>query len=360
MRGAIAWVAIVCLLASACATARLRGDTDDSALVARADHEEQTLLKKTIVYDDPTLIAYLGAVGERLIPGFAFTVLRDPTLNAFALPNRHLYLHTGLLSRVENEAQLAMIVAREMTNVRQGHARGLEREPRTARIAYTAAAGPTATAILGAGLVVTAAAAIDGYGRDLEREADVGGMERLVDAGYDPKQAPRVFGELRADLNERGPLEMFFYGTAQRLTERIDVTAELLKTRYAEASAATTTTVDTPQFQLRMRPVTRDNAYEDIRAGRFALAQRQLDRVLAATPNDAVAYTYYGDLHRLRAQRAPDAATRARDARLALASYDKAVELDPTAAEPHRQLGFLYYQQKDTARAKAAFERYLA
>ena len=357
MRATIARVAIVCLLASACATARLRSDVDDSALVARADQEAQTLLKKSTVYDDQALISYLAGVGDRLSPGFTFTVLRDPTLNAFALPNRHLYLHTGLLSRVENEAQLAMIIAHEMTHVIDGHARAVPREPRLPRIPYTAAAGPTANAILGSGLVLTATAAINGYGRDLERDADRGGMERLVRAGYDPRQAPRVFGELRADLPERGPLEIFLFGSDPALTERMAVTTRLLETRYAGAAA---TTIDGPEFQLRMRPVARENAYEDIRAGRFMLAQRQLDRVLAATPNDAVAYTYSGDLYRLRAQRSPDAATRERDARLALASYEKAVELDPAAAEPHRQLGFLYYQQRDNARAKAAFDRYLA
>jgi regulator of sirC expression with transglutaminase-like and TPR domain len=82
--------------------------------------------------------------------------------------------------------------------------------------------------------------------------------------------------------------------------------------------------------------------------------------VLAITPKDPMAHTYYGDLHRLQAQRARDAAQKDEHARLALASYEKAVDLDPTAPEPHRQLGFLYYQQKDSARAKAAFERYLA
>ena len=123
---------------------------------------------------------------------------------------------------------------------------------------------------------------------------------------------------------------------------------------------AADTTRDTEDFQLRMRSVVRENAYEDIRAGRFPLAQRQLDRVLAITPRDPVAHMYYGDLHRLQAQRAREAPKKAEHERLALASYEKSVELDPTAPEPHRHLGFLYYQQKDTAKAKAAFEKYLA
>jgi regulator of sirC expression with transglutaminase-like and TPR domain len=103
----------------------------------------------------------------------------------------------------------------------------------------------------------------------------------------------------------------------------------------------------------------RDNAYEDVRAGRFALAAQQLDRVLAATPEDARAHVYYGDLHRLRAQHGRRTNVTAQLAK-ALASYERAIELDPGMAEPHRQLGLLYYQQKDTAKARAAFEKYVA
>jgi len=73
-----------------------------------------------------------------------------------------------------------------------------------------------------------------------------------------------------------------------------------------------------------------------------------------------VAHLYYGDLHRLRAQRA-----RARDderdrMQEALISYERAIELDPALAEPHRQLGLLYYQRKDMTSARAALEKYLA
>jgi regulator of sirC expression with transglutaminase-like and TPR domain len=108
-----------------------------------------------------------------------------------------------------------------------------------------------------------------------------------------------------------------------------------------------------------MRPLVRENANEDVRAGRFTIAQRQLDRVLAATPGDAMAHLYHGELRRLMSQRARDAAVARQSLALAEASYDKAAELDPSLAEPHRQLGFLYYQRRDYARASAAFTRYL-
>src|SRR5881296_1033855 len=397
MRRTVAWLVILSLLLPACASRNVppigaegqafKPESDERALWAKAEKEEEALLKKAKVYDDPMLDEYLARIGDRLTPdqvreaggpGFKFGVIRDPTLNAFALPNGHIYVHTGLLSRLDNESQLAMIVGHEMTHVTHRHALSFERDVQTKQIVYTVAAiaasigvaalaGSRAqkgdyigAAILGLGLALTTMAAINGYGRDLERDADYGGMDNLVRAGYDPKEAPKVFALLRSESKDRGSLETFFFGSHPKLTERIETTEGLLKTKYAEAAVASNTIRDTEDFQLRMRSVVRENAYEDIRAGRFPLAQRQLDRVLAITPKDPIAHTYYGDLHRLQSQRAREAATKDEHARLALASYEKAVDLDPTAPEPHRQLGFLYYQQKDNAKAKAAFEQYLA
>ena len=405
MRRTITTLVIVCLLVPGCASRTVppigaggrpfEPDADERALWAKAEKEEETLLKKVKVYDDAMLADYLARVGDRLTPdemrdaggpGFKFAVLRDPTLNAFALPNGHIYVHTGLLSRLDNESQLAMIVGHEMTHVTHRHALSLERDGQARQIvdpagsiatsigvaalagsraqnandAGSAIIGQTAIAILGLGLALTATAAISGYGRDLERDADNGGMDSLVRAGYDPKEAPKVFALLRSESKDRGSLETFFFGSQPKLTERIETTEALLRTRYAQAALDPTTTRDSDDFRLRMRSVVRENALEDIRAGRFDLAQRQLDRVLAITPRDPIAHTYYGDLHRLRAQRARDVARRDEHARLALASYQTAIDLDPTAPQPYRQLGFLYYQQKDTAKAKAAFEKYLA
>src|SRR2546422_512313 len=322
MRRTVAWLVILSLLLPACASRNVppigaegqafKPESDERALWAKAEKEEEALLKKAKVYDDPMLDEYLARIGDRLTP--------DQVREAAVAGSR---------------AQKGDYIG-------------------------AAVIGQTANAILGLGLALTAMAAINGYGRDLERDADNGGMENLVRAGYDPKEAPKVFALLRSESKDRGSLETFFFGSHPKLTERIETTQGLLKTKYAEAAAAPTTVRDTEDFQLRMRSVVRENAYEDIRAGRFPVAQRQLDRVLAITPKDPIAHTYYGDLHRLQAQRAREADRKAEHARLALASYEKAVELDETAPEPHRQLGFLYYQQKDNARAKAAFEKYLA
>jgi beta-barrel assembly-enhancing protease len=404
LRRPAAWLVIVTVLASACASRSVTPigaggqpftpEADERALWASAEKEEQALLKKARAYEDPLLEQYLARVGDRLTPddvraaggpGFKFGVIRDPTLNAFALPTGKIYVHTGLLSRLDNEAQLAMILGHEMTHVTHRHALSFQRDAQNKQLLYgvvgaaaaigvaattasrgeagapaAALIGQTANTILGLGLQLAAVASISGYGRDLERDADDGGMQNLVRAGYDPKEAPKVFALLRSESKDRGSLETFFFGSHPKLTERIETTRELVATRYAAAAAAPTAVRDTEDFQLRMRSLVRENAYEDIRAGRFAVAQGQLDRVLAVTPRDPIAHMYYGDLHRLEAQRARDAAQKAQSEGLALAAYEKAAALDLALPEPHRQLGFLYYQQKQNARARDAFRKYLA
>src|SRR5687767_1882001 len=97
-------------------------ESDERALWARAEKEEEALLKRAKAYDDPLLEEYLTRLTDRLVPesvraaggpGLKVGVIRDPTLNAFAMPNGRIYLHTGLLSRFENEAQLATVLGHE-------------------------------------------------------------------------------------------------------------------------------------------------------------------------------------------------------------------------------------------------------
>lgn len=370
-RRAAAWLVIGAVLVPGCASRSV-------PTTGGAEKEEEHLLTRVRVHDDPVLGEYLARIGDRLTPaGFKFLVLRDPTLNAFAMPSGTIYIHTGLLARVENEAQLSTVLAHEMTHTIDRHALRVRRDvpdrqtPATIPVAAgsrvssdddigAAVLSPTASAILGLGLQLATVAAIAGYGRDLERAADAGGMARMVAAGYDIREAPLVFALLQTEAKKGGSLEMFFLGNQPKLQDRIDTTTDLLRTTHAGALRAQTLTRDTEEFQLRMRAVVRDNAYEELRAGRFGFAQAQLDRVLRITPNDPLAHLYYGDLYRLQAQRARALADKETLAKKALGEYELAAQLDPGLPDPYRQLGFLYYQQKDNAKAREAFAKYLA
>lgn len=364
-------------------------DAAERALWAKAEREETAIVARSRLYHDRLLDEYLSRLGARLVPPrvtaaggpmFTFTVLSDPTLNVFAMPNGRVYVHTGLLSRLENEAQLATILAHEIAHVTYRHALSVVRDAGTMETAGAGGRadtgivggrrhgrelggltlGRTASVIFGQGLELAATASVTGYGRDFEREADGEGMRALVTAGYDPKEAPRAFQALGGDIDDRGRLETFVLGNRARLDERITSTETLLRTTFAMEAAQPHTIKDTEEFEQRMRPVVRDNAQLDIRAGRFALAERQLDRVLAVAPGDPIAHVYHGDFYRLQAQRAANAAEASELSRKARASYERAAALDPNYADPYRQLGLLYYEEKDNARAREAFRRYLA
>jgi predicted Zn-dependent protease len=386
------------MLAAACASpavtagqTSLTRELTEQELRGQAEREAAQLDARSKLYDDPQLAAYLVRIVEKLsragAEGSAFrvTVLRDPTLNAFALPNGRIYVHTGLLASLESEAQLAMILGHEMAHVASRHALALARaaggRPAASTILTsaasiglelatdasvgaidgvgTAALSGTAVTILGRGLPLAAEAAVYGRGDQLERDADAWGMDRLVRAGYDPKEAAKAFDALRRDLESRGSLEIFFFGRREQLAERVVTTTELLRTHFAAAAAAPGSVRSTDEFRLRMPAVVRENARLDLQAGRFALAADQLDRVLAVAPRDPVAHLYYGDLYRLRSQRARSVPEAADWARQAIDRYEGAARLDPSFADPFRQLGLLYYQQQEIARARAAFEQYL-
>jgi beta-barrel assembly-enhancing protease len=359
-RRSIAWLVVSVLVAS-CA-ARTVPDADEVRLWEEAEREEDQIDGRLKSYDDPVLMAYLASIVSRLTSGdprdlsrppFTLRVLRDPTPNAFAMPNGRIYVHTGLLARLDNEAQLAMILGHEMAHVTTRHyARGVTREAQDPL-------SPTANVLLGRGLRLATVAATQGYGRAFEREADADGMASLVRAGYDPQEAPKVFELLGQVSAARGSLETFLLADQSFLIDRVATTRLLLQTQYPAVATAPDTVQNTQQFRVRLHAVLRENGRLDLQAGRFTLAAEQLDRALALTPNDPIAQLYYGDLYRLQSQRSRDAADKTVLEQRALERYERAAALDPTYADPFRQLGFLYYQQKNNTRAREAFEKYL-
>jgi predicted Zn-dependent protease len=396
------WLIVSACLLAACATATIppigtgavpfTPAADERALWLRAEREHAVLVEHAWVHRDPPLEDYLDRLAERLLPADVkaagapaprIVVLADPTLNAFALPDGHVYLHTGLLSRLESEGQLAALLARELAHYTRRHAlrrvRAAGGAPaldvigdvaRVGAAAAADAAGPreggvavmsrAAMAILGQGLQLAALAAIQGHGPRLERAADREGMRWLAAAGWDRDEMHRVFAVLAEEAAGRGRIELFRLGRVAALRERIASVRAWLDAGPPGAHAATGGVTTGDEFDARLLRVVRENAWLDVRAGRFALARRQLDRVLAASPDDPVAHVYYGDLHRLGAQRPRPAEERAADMQRAREHYERAAVLDPAYAEPFRELGLLYYQANEPVKARAAFERNLA
>ena len=369
-------------------------ENDERRLWEQARDEERKLRDKATLYQDPILEDYLNQVAQRLEPPevrqqevirIRVYAIKDPSLNAFTYPTGSIYVHTGLLARLENEAQLGIVLGHEMTHATHRHALEFERSARNKMIGFSIASlvGSIAVAnaagkraekgdysgayvlsqvgniMVGLGLELGFLAAVNGFGRELEREADEVGMERLVAAGYDPRQAPRVFELLKDDHGDDSRMEVFFFGSHPRLDERIADMQELLSTRYSGVGEAGRATTDTREFQMRMRVLARDDAVENIRLGRFGNAEAEVKKVLDLTPNDPVAHYLLGQIAEKRMAEAKDRAAGDKQLDKALEEYQLAARLDPRYADPYRAIGILRYKNGEKDEALAAFKRYL-
>src|SRR5687768_229937 len=101
----------------------------DLEVLEQADLLDVRFERDGLVLADGPVNAFLRRVGQSLIPrdlelervSWKFRALRDPQPNAFALPNGSIYVTTGLLTLIDNESQLAAIMAHELTHVMRRH-----------------------------------------------------------------------------------------------------------------------------------------------------------------------------------------------------------------------------------------------
>lgn len=393
---------LLCLFLVSCVTTQLppisnsggsfEPEKDERRLWEMSREEESKLRENVTIYRDPLLTDYLEGVVSGLNPpgmaanpsiSYRVTVIEDPTLNAFAYPTGSLYFHTGLLARMENEDQLATVVGHEMTHVENRHMLRFQRSVRNKQIGFTVAAigaavilageqghaareghygkaariGVLGDIMLSLGLTLALVAAVNGYGRDLEREADSGGFEKMLDAGYDIRESPKVYRALLDDHGESGKVEAFFFGSHPQLTERIE-TAEHQASAYTPPATSSPSGKDI-DFLRRMRPVIRADARLNIELGRLLLAQDELVKVLEILPEDPVAHFLRGRLRLHKADAAKDPLEKENLQNAAMISFREAIRLDPQLPGPHREAGLLNYREGDFQSACAHFKSYL-
>ncbi len=153
----------------------------------------EELRKQDALLDDPELLAYVRAVGQRLVDvsemagrEFHFYVVDSDTVNAQAHEDAYIFVYRGLLLHMDTEAQLAAVLGHEI-----GHVTGRHTAGKQSRSVLTNLAGLAAAIMTGRGELMNVAntaggAWIAGYGRELELEADRSGARYLALAGYDP------------------------------------------------------------------------------------------------------------------------------------------------------------------------------
>lgn len=284
--------------------------------------------------DDLEINDYVNRLGRKLVkesamPGktFYFYVVRDPTLNAFAVPGGHVTVHTGLVEETATESELAGVLAHEIAHITQHHlARLIESGKGQTAVSIAAIMGAVllggaagASAFLGANAGVLQQRLR--YRRDFEKEADARGIRILFQAGYDPlgmssfferlHKRNRLEGEQLPEYLRTHPL------TLKRVAEarvragdypkiKVESSGEFFRVKARIAALYRRQPERTAeQFKLRLGEERNPKRSAALRygyaltlnaLGRFDEAAREADALLAADAGEAAFYNLRGEV----------------------------------------------------------------
>ena len=331
-------------------------DTEEAGLWMMMDRVEERLRTSGRVVTDANLNLYVRDIVCRLAAehcsDIRVYIVRTPHFNASMAPNGTMQVWTGLILRAENEAQLAYVLGHELGHYLRRHTLQLWRDIRAK--GNFLAFFQLATAAAGFGYVGPIAelitlGSIYQFSRDNEREADELGFELMAKAGYDSREASRIWEALiKEQKAAKDPEKIIFFSTHPSTEERVETLKQL-------ADKATAGGVDRivgkERFLAATWPLRADLLRDELRQRDFARTQVVLDRLFESGVGLGVLHFYQGELFRLRAGEG--------DEKKAIASYQKALEFHDAPAETHRAMGFLFVRAGDKAQARNSLERYL-
>ena len=170
--------------------------------IGREMHEK--LVASTPIYNDPILTAYVEHVGQKIAKTsdrpdltYHFTIIDSQDINAFALPGGYVYINRGLLTYLQSEAEMAAVLAHEVGHITARHAVRQKTAATGAGVASVLSVLVTGSGVVGDVANLWSTAAVKGYGRDMELEADRFGAQYMYNAGYDPQSMINVIALLK-------------------------------------------------------------------------------------------------------------------------------------------------------------------
>jgi Zn-dependent protease with chaperone function len=333
-------------------------------------------------YDDAFLQDYVNELGQSLVPKetpanvvFSFRVLHDPVPNAFALPDGRVYVNSGLLAFVENEAQLAVILGHEIGHVTEGHYVQSVKNARKQALLGTiigAGAGTVLGAIFGgkkgaaqgaaagaAAGVLTALVRINNYGRKQEDEADGVGLRLALDRRYDARQAVAFFTKLTQVYGDQDKLSNAIWGSHSRNKDRIAYLEQQiagdLATTYNQLRTSGSLTNGTGQMHMYSSRMIREVAIVLMdEFDRYVLAKELLERIADYRASDPKTLWALGRACKLVARTDPEKAR-------ALEYLQRAAQLDERGLYPftHRDLGLMQARLGQTVAATESLKKYV-
>jgi len=178
----------------------------------------QILEKRLPLCNAPRVDAYLTKLGLKLAASlptrgvqypWEFHCVNSKEINAFALPGGYVFVNRGAIEVADNEAQLAAVMAHELSHVALRHGTA---QLSKAQLLQGAAGifggifgGSTSGALLTEGVALGAGGVLLHYSRSDETQADVLGTQALYDTGYDPRAMAQFFEKLESETKGKNP-----------------------------------------------------------------------------------------------------------------------------------------------------------
>jgi beta-barrel assembly-enhancing protease len=323
--------------------------SDEGGLWALMDREETRLRRSPFRMREEGLNKYLTDLVCRLGGDHCRDIrvypIRTPHFNASMAPNGMMQIWSGLLLRVENEAQLAAVLGHEIGHYLRRHAVEQLRDIKS-RAAFGQIIGLFGVAGL-VGQLATLAGAL-AFSREHEREADRIGIQLLQRNDYLPQEASKVWrnllAELRAVPGADPTRDSVLFATHPGVDERAQTLSELAAGMAGHTREA--------EYQAQIAPLRQGLLEDELKRGRLPESLALLDRMIAREAGSAELLHFRGEARRLSGTEA--------DRQLALDDFQAALKAPRPLALTHRSLGYLHRAMQQPEAARAAWTEYLA
>jgi len=184
--------------------------------------------KQSKVVSDPEVQSYVDGIGRRLLTGaravefaYTFKVVKDDSVNAFAIPGGHVYVNSGLIKAAASETELAAVMAHEINHAvaRHGTRQLTQQYGYSLIVQLLLGQDPNLLAQLATSLF--GKAGFMAYSRGMENQADFLGAETMYKAGYNPEGMLTFFSKLDA-MQKQSPSKLAQFFSSHPLTgERV-------------------------------------------------------------------------------------------------------------------------------------------
>lgn len=236
------------------------GPGGDKSFIFISDEEEVAIGKevdadvrsKEKISGDAEWQSYLNEVGQKIVKvsdrqgiEYHFTVIESDQVNAFATPGGYIYFYTGILNLMDNEAEMAAVMAHEVSHVVARHSVQHLQKALGIQLLASVALGEKSAGTLGQITGVLAGLWMNGYGRSYELQADEYGVFYMKEAGYNPGSARTMFQKL-ATLSGDGQQGWF-----EKLTSSHPDTKERISKIDAQIAAMPRSVDNLPRNQER-------------------------------------------------------------------------------------------------------------